>query len=66
VSDYEIVVGQAIKNLRFLDLQNTINNFTAFLNQKLMNASWLNGEPDTRANMLAAMNAGGTFPYDEW
>lgn len=62
VSDYEIVVGQAIKNLRFLDLQNTMNNFTAFLNQKLMNASWLNGVLDTRANMLAAMNAGGNFP----
>jgi hypothetical protein len=62
VSDYEIVVGQAIKNLRYLDLQHTIADFTAALNQKLMNASWLAGVQDTRANMLAAMNAAGELP----
>jgi hypothetical protein len=62
VADYEIVVGQAIKNLRFVDLQNTMANFTAFLNQKLMNASWHAGVVDTRANMLAAMNSGGAPP----
>jgi hypothetical protein len=62
VSDYEVVVGQAIKNLRFLDLQNTLANFTVALNQRLLNASWRAGVANTRANMIAAMNGAATPP----
>lgn len=62
VTDYEVVVGQAIKNLRFLDLQNTLANFTMALNQRLFNASWNAGLADTRANMIAAMNRAVTPP----
>jgi hypothetical protein len=62
VSDYEIVVGQAIKNLRFLDLQNTMANFTNFLSHKLLDASWRAGVADIRANMLTAMKIAGPPP----
>ncbi len=62
VSDYEVVVGQAIKNLRFLDLQNTLANFTVALNQRLLNASWRAGVANTRAHMIAAMNGAVTPP----
>lgn len=61
VSDYEVVIGQAIKNLRYLDLQNTLANFTVALNQRLLNASWRAGVANTRANMIAAMN-GAVMP----
>lgn len=62
VSDYEVVVGQAVKNLRFLDLQKTLADFTTALNSKLMNASWNAGAASTRANMIAAMNGVGPPP----
>lgn len=62
VSDYEVVVGQAVKNLRFLDLQNTFAGFTTALNAKLMDASWQAGAASTRANMVAAMGRVGPPP----
>ncbi len=60
ISDYEIVTSQAVKNLRFLDLQNTVAEFCQFLSTRLMNAVWHAGAVSTRAAMFAAMQACGT------
>lgn len=60
ISDYEIVVSQAVKNLRFLDLQVAATEMTQFLNAKLLDAVWEAGTQRTRARMLAVMDRSGT------
>jgi hypothetical protein len=62
LGDFHIVVSQAEKNLRYLDRLRLADEFTDFLQAKLFDAVWHNGAINTRANMLAALQAAPTFP----
>ncbi len=54
VSAYELVVGQAIKNLRHVDQELLAGNFMNHLDKRITNAVWHCGQPAKRADMLAA------------
>lgn len=62
LGDYELVVSQAAKNLRFLEILRLKNEFTQFLNAKLMNAVWHNGNQVPRNQMTAALQNANPFP----
>lgn len=60
LGDYELVVAQALKNLRFLDALNTAEEFVEFLQKKLIDAVWHGNVPSTRTAMLAELCRYGT------
>jgi hypothetical protein len=62
LGDFEIVVSQAEKNLRFIEMKRLADEFVNFLDHNLFDAVWHNGVADTRANMLAALQAAPLFP----
>lgn len=61
-SDYEVVVGQAIKNLRFLDLDNLANQLEAGKNKQVAQANWHDSvqQDDERDPLVEAIGQLGT------
>lgn len=55
VSAYEVVVGQAVKNLRFLDRMHLAAGIQAGLRTKIGKLVWHDGAPATRAAMIEAL-----------
>ncbi len=55
VSKYEVVTGQAVKNLRHLDSLLLEEGLAAGVNHKISDLVWLNGNPSTRNAMIAAL-----------
>ena len=43
VSDYEVVIGQAVKNVRYLDQQNLHDKLAGNVDVRLLNAVWKDG-----------------------
>ncbi|MBN1974497.1 MAG: hypothetical protein JW787_12735 [Sedimentisphaerales bacterium] len=62
VSDYEIVVSQAIKNIRYLSTDNLLEGLTAGLKKKIQNATWKDGKKQSngRKGMLKEIEKCGT------
>ena len=60
VSAYEIVVSQAVKNLRHLDPEIRDGRFLEKIDARIDDAVWLNGNPTTRQAMLGQLTAAGT------
>lgn len=61
VSDYEVVVGQAVKNLRHIDRGHLIEKLEANKNTQLLDAVWHNGvRQQNRDGVLAALTAAGS------
>lgn len=61
VSDYEVVVGQAIKNLRHIDRGLLRDKLEANAEGVLQNAVWYNGErQDNRSALLAMLDGLGS------
>ncbi|MCJ7792628.1 MAG: hypothetical protein MUP45_01500, partial [Candidatus Marinimicrobia bacterium] len=62
VSDYEVVVSQAVKNIRYLNRDNLLEGLTAGLEKKIQNATWKDGkkQSDGRKEMLKAIEKHGT------
>jgi hypothetical protein len=60
VSPYEIVVSQAVKNLRHLDPVLAASEFMNRLGHQIQSAVWHDGLPAARQDMLAAMQLHGT------
>ena len=60
VSSYEVVIGQAVKNARFLDRLNMDEGLEAGLKTKIGKLVWFNGEPSTREEMLEKLGKIGT------
>lgn len=60
VAPYEVVVSQAIKNLRHIDPQLAVEEFTSRLGKQIANAVWQDGVSAVRQDMLAAIEAHGT------
>ena len=60
VTDYEVVVGQAVKNIRYLDRTNITEKLRQGAGNQIASAVWLNGErqPD-RTGMIAALEQEG-------
>jgi hypothetical protein len=59
VSDYEVVVGQAVKNLRYLDRTNIAEKLGFEAGKKIASAAWRNGVRQTdRKAVLKALKAG--------
>ena len=56
VSSYEVVVGQAVKNARFLDRVHMGEGLKAGLKTKIGKLVWFDGEPRTRDEMLEALD----------
>jgi hypothetical protein len=56
VSAYEVVVGQAVKNIRFLDRINLEEGLEAGLKHKIGELVWHNGDLRTREDMLKALS----------
>lgn len=56
VSSYEVVVGQAVKNLRHLDRINMAIGLEAGLEKRIGELVWHNGVLDTRESMLRALS----------
>lgn len=63
VSDYEIVSGQAIKNLRFLDRINLADSLQQGSGKGVASATWENGvKRDDRSGMITALGKlGGDY-----
>lgn len=55
VSPYEIVVSQAVKNIRHVDTELLTNNFTQRLDHRITDAVWHNGAPTNRQLMQQAL-----------
>ena len=55
VSPYEIVTGQAVKNLRHLDQELVADNFAERLDGRIKEAVWFDGEKRSRVDMLAEL-----------
>lgn len=61
VSDYEVVVGQAVKNLRHIDGGHLAEKLEANKNTQLRGAVWRNGvHQQNRDGVLAALAAAGS------
>lgn len=60
VAPYEVVVSQAVKNVRHVDPQIASTEFTARLSKHVQNAVWRDGTSVPRAQMLAALEGHGT------
>lgn len=60
VAPYEVVVSQAVKNLRHVDPQIASTEFTARLGRHIQDAVWRDGTAAPRAQMLAALQRHGT------
>jgi hypothetical protein len=60
VSKYEVVTGQAVKNLRFIDRMNMHEGLKKGLHKKISKLVWYNREKATREKMLEALGAIGT------
>jgi len=61
VSDYEVVVGQAVKNLRHIDRGLLIDKLETNKETQLRDAVWFNGERQhNRDGVLAALAAAGS------
>ncbi len=63
VSSYEVVAGQAVKNIRHLDQELLSNGFLESLDRRLTGAVWFEGQfvgEDGREPMKAAIQALGT------
>jgi hypothetical protein len=63
VSKYEVVTGQAVKNLRSLDQIILKGGLRAGMKKKIGKAVWHNGRKSTRARMLEALDQLG-MNYD--
>jgi hypothetical protein len=61
VSGYEVVTGQAVKNLRFLDRLNLGPGLEAGLDHKIGKLVWHNREPTTREEMVARLGELGHY-----
>ena len=59
VAPYEIVVSQAVKNLRHVDPQLATTEFMNRLGRQIRNAVWQDGVAALRTDMLAAIQAHG-------
>jgi hypothetical protein len=61
-SDYEVVVGQAIKNLRFLDLANLADRLKDGARRAVAPSNWKSGVKDhaQRSNLIAHLREIGT------
>lgn len=61
VTDYEVVVGQAIKNLRYLDRNNIADKLEETAGNQIGSAVWFNGQRQAdRVGMIAALRAAGS------
>lgn len=61
VTDYEVVVGQAVKNLRYLDRGHIGEKLEANKNKAIGTAVWHNGERQpNRDAVIVALNAAGS------
>lgn len=63
ISDYEVVTGQAVKNLRSLDRMILEKGLGESLNMKIRELVWLDRKPAKNKAMLAALNDIGS-DYD--
>lgn len=59
VSAYEVVVGQAVKNLRFLDRLHLAEGIRAGLGTKIGQLVWHDGAPTKREKMIEALGGIG-------
>ncbi|MBB4303358.1 hypothetical protein GGD81_002401 [Rhodobium orientis] len=61
VTDYEVVVGQAVKNIRYLDRTNIADKLREGAGNQIASAVWLDGErqPD-REGMISAIEEVGS------
>jgi hypothetical protein len=57
VAAFEIVVGQAVKNIRNLDSEILSGGFELQIDKRIKSAVWLNGAKAKRADMLWRLNA---------
>lgn len=55
VSAYEVVIGQSVKNLRFLDRLHLAEGIRAGLETKIGQLVWHDGAPATREGMIEAL-----------
>lgn len=62
VSDYEVVVSQAVKNIRYLNKENLLEGLKAGLKKKIQKATWKNGKKQNngRKGMLKEIEKYGT------
>ena len=61
VSDYEIVVGQAVKNLRYLDRTNIADKLAAEKGRLISTAVWRDGvRQKDRKDAIAALRQAGS------
>lgn len=62
VSDYEVVVSQAVKNIRYLNKENLLEGLKAGLKKKIQKATWKNGKKQNngRKGMLEEIEKHGT------
>lgn len=61
VSDYEVVVGQAVKNLRHVDRENIAEKLKANKNGQLRDAVWFNGvRQQNRDDVLRVLSDAGS------
>jgi hypothetical protein len=61
VSDYEVVVGQSVKNLRHIDRGNIVEKLKANKDGQLKDAVWLNGvRQENRERVLRALAGAGS------
>jgi hypothetical protein len=61
VSDYEIVVGQAVKNLRYLDRTNIANKLGMEKGKQISSAVWRNGvRQKSRKDVLKVLEQAGS------
>lgn len=58
-SDYEVVVGQAVKNLRHLDRMNLAEGLEQGAHKAVAVATWANGVPQTRGDMANTVRGVG-------
>lgn len=60
VSDYEIVTGQAVKNLRYLDSLTLAEGLEAGVGKKIGRLVWENGGRAHRSGFVSALRAAGS------
>ena len=62
VTDYEVVVSQAVKNIRYLNKENLLEGLKAGLKKKIQKATWKNGKKQNngRKGMLEEIEKYGT------
>ncbi len=63
VTDYEVVVGQAVKNIRYLDRTNIAEKLEEGRDKQIASAVWLNGErqADRQGMIVALQDAGSNY-----